>query len=185
MLHVAPVESMSENTDSVALPLQSTLWLKGGIASVWFMLLEPLSFAGFYNPAMTEKRRGRRSLALHNVNTFASLKYKKKANETRARVVDRERQRWKAWMTETRRYFSFFSQRFKIYESIACCKRQYRQINNQPILDRIVLNSCFNVTAVSSAAPSIAIKVLQRWSCGARSIWKCCVWFCYSGQVLP
>ncbi len=58
-------------------------------------------------------------------------------------------------------------------------------LSNQPVLNRTVLNWHYKVTVDSSAAPLIAGTVTQRWSCGARSIWRWCVSFCYSGQKFP
>ncbi len=71
---------MSEKMDSATLPLQPALWSKKGLRSYCSLLREPLLCAGLHvielcNPAMTEKRRGQHSFAIHNINNFALLKY--------------------------------------------------------------------------------------------------------------
>ncbi len=56
------------------------------------LLWEPLRSAGLhvielYSPAMTEERRGHVSLALHNANSFALLKYKREGERAQVTSV--------------------------------------------------------------------------------------------------
>ncbi len=124
------VETISKNTNNATLPLQ------------------PCDTVNFYRSHSSPQCcRGRLSLALHNVNSFALVKYKREG-----RRAESARQCWKAWLTELQCFFWILSQWLKTYDSVLCRKRQDCGSNTQQVPSSIVSNGHCNVTVDSSAA---------------------------------
>ncbi len=182
-----PVESLSKNMDSATLSLQPTLWSKVVLHPYHSLLQEPLCSVGLhviklYNPAMTEKKRGHLSLALHNVNSFALLRYKREGRRAESM----------SWRQGDGAGSLNYSNAALFFESFTAGKNLWFNTVLQAALPWVkqlahYKQVCFdcNVSEDSSAAPSIAAAVVQRWSCGSHSVRKLSASFCYSGQMFP